>query len=131
MLPAEIPLQSVRRIRQESGNPNHRRQRCISCRKPGRIDYARLVDTVCPLLEYKAERVVMFNVQLRCRKDTVMTNYLQELVDAARRVPFPNDAREAQRRSFAYGNTRIENERITRQMVDEQAEVLKQANQSK
>ena len=54
-----------------------------------------------------------------------MTNYLQELVEAARRLPFPAEEREAQRRSFAYGNTRIENERITREMVDEQAEALK------
>lgn len=60
-----------------------------------------------------------------------MTNYLQELVEAARRVPFASDEREAQRRSFAYGNTHIENERITREMVDEQAELLKAAHQSK
>lgn len=60
-----------------------------------------------------------------------MTNYLQELVEAARRVPFPAEDREAQRRSFAYGNTHIENERITREMVDEQAEALKAADESK
>ena len=60
-----------------------------------------------------------------------MTNYLQELVEAARGVSFPSDEREAQRRSFAYGNTHIENERITRVMVDEQAEALKAAQQSK
>lgn len=54
-----------------------------------------------------------------------MTTYLQELVEAARRVPFASEEREAQRRSFAYGNTHIENERITREMVDEQAEALK------
>ncbi len=60
-----------------------------------------------------------------------MTDYLKELVDAARRVPFPTEEREAQRRSFAYGNTHIENERITRQMVDEQAEALKVAQQGK
>jgi len=60
-----------------------------------------------------------------------MTDYLQELVDAARCVPFPSDEREAQRRSFAYGNTHIENERITREMVDEQAEALKLSLQSR
>jgi hypothetical protein len=60
-----------------------------------------------------------------------MTNYLQELVNAARRVPFPSEDREAQRRSFAYGNTHIENDRITREMVDEQAEALKVARQGK
>jgi hypothetical protein len=61
-----------------------------------------------------------------------MTTHLQELVEAARRVPFAREEREAQRRSFAYGNTHIENERITREMVDEQAEALKvEAHQSK
>lgn len=59
-----------------------------------------------------------------------MTNYLQELIEAAKRVPFTEDEREAQRRSFAYGNTRIENDRITREMIDEQAEVLKQESLS-
>jgi hypothetical protein len=56
-----------------------------------------------------------------------MSDYLQKLVEAARNAPFPQDEREAQRRSFAYGNTHIENERITREMIDEQAEALKQA----
>ena len=31
---------------------------------------------------------------------------------------------EAQRRSFAYGNTKIENDRITRQTIDEAAAAL-------
>lgn len=65
------------------------------------------------------------------RKGKVMTNYLQQLVEAARRVSFPSEEREAQRRSFAYGNTHIENDRITREMVDEQAEALKAAHPSK
>lgn len=60
-----------------------------------------------------------------------MTNYVQELVEAARSVPFSREDREAQRRSFAYGNTRIENERITREMIDEQAESLKPATSTK
>jgi hypothetical protein len=60
-----------------------------------------------------------------------MTNHLQKLVEAARGVPFPREEREAQRRSFAYGNTHIENERITREMVDEQAEALKVTPQGK
>ncbi len=53
-----------------------------------------------------------------------MTHHLQELIEAGRRAPFSKDEREAQRRSFAYGNTHIENERITRQMIDEQAALL-------
>lgn len=31
---------------------------------------------------------------------------------------------EEQRRSFAFGNTKIENDRITRQTIDEAAEAL-------
>jgi hypothetical protein len=54
-----------------------------------------------------------------------MSEKLQELIEAARRFPFSDEEREAQRRSFAYGNTHIENERVTREMVDEQAELLK------
>jgi hypothetical protein len=54
-----------------------------------------------------------------------MTDALQQLIDAARCLPFSEEEREAQRRSFAYGNTHIENELITREMVDEQAEALK------
>jgi len=54
-----------------------------------------------------------------------MSDHLQILVDAARTRSISDDERQAQRRSFAYGNTRIENGRITREMVDEQDELLK------
>ncbi len=48
-----------------------------------------------------------------------MTEDLQKLVEKARKVEMsPKDLRE-QRRSFVYGNTHIENELITREMVDE------------
>jgi hypothetical protein len=48
-----------------------------------------------------------------------MTDRLQELLDEARKnVPTPQE-KEEQRRSFAYGNTKIENSRITREMVDQ------------
>jgi len=53
-----------------------------------------------------------------------MTTALEKLIDKAREKDFPAADREAQRRSFAYGNTHIENPRITRQTVDEQAEIL-------
>jgi hypothetical protein len=36
-----------------------------------------------------------------------------------------SDQREQQRRSFAYGNTKIENDLITREMVAERAEAQK------
>jgi hypothetical protein len=54
-----------------------------------------------------------------------MTTALETLIDKARERDFSAAEREAQRRSFAYGNTHIENPRITRQTVDEQAEILK------
>jgi len=54
-----------------------------------------------------------------------MLEELQQLIDAAKHRAFPPSEREEQRRSFAYGNTKIENPRITRQTVDKQAEKLK------
>ena len=54
-----------------------------------------------------------------------MTEKLGMLIEMARVVRMSPRQTEAQRRSFAYGNTKIENERITRDMVDEQAEALK------
>lgn len=53
-----------------------------------------------------------------------MTENLQALIDVARRVQPTPEHREEQRRSFAYGNTAYENDRITREMIDEQAERL-------
>lgn len=47
---------------------------------------------------------------------------LEELVALAKTAPFTQDDREAQRRSFAYGNVRIENEHVTWEMVNEEAE---------
>ncbi|MBS7540020.1 hypothetical protein KHC27_13880 [Ancylobacter lacus] len=53
-----------------------------------------------------------------------MTNELRKLIEAAKRVEPSAEHREQQRRSFAYGNTSFENGRITRSMIDEQAEKL-------
>jgi hypothetical protein len=48
-----------------------------------------------------------------------MSEELQQLIEKARRIEMtPSEIRE-QRRSFVYGNTHIENERITREMVAE------------
>ena len=55
----------------------------------------------------------------------LMTETLEDLVKAAKRVRMTADEKEEQRRSFAYGNTKIENELITRETVDQQAEALK------
>lgn len=50
---------------------------------------------------------------------------LEQLIDAARRAKISDPEREEQRRSFAYGNTKIENERVTRETVNQEAEKLK------
>jgi hypothetical protein len=54
-----------------------------------------------------------------------MANELEKLLEAARKVEMTERDREEQRRSFAYGNTKIENDRITREMIDEAADELR------
>lgn len=46
-----------------------------------------------------------------------MTEELKELVERARLIEMTPAQLGEQRRSFAYGNTNIENDRITREMV--------------
>jgi hypothetical protein len=53
-----------------------------------------------------------------------MSRGLQALLDVARNVQMTSDEREQQRRSFAYGNTKIENERITKATIDRAAKDL-------
>ena len=53
-----------------------------------------------------------------------MTRELEELVNRARTIEMTPQQLREQRRSFVYGNTHIENERITRQMVAEIDEKL-------
>jgi hypothetical protein len=53
-----------------------------------------------------------------------MTNRLQQLLDEAKKAVPTEQEKEEQRRSFAYGNTKIENPRITRETVDHAAESL-------
>jgi hypothetical protein len=50
-----------------------------------------------------------------------MTDSLKELLEAARTAEPTQEQREEQRRSFVYGNTRLENGLITREMVDREA----------
>lgn len=50
---------------------------------------------------------------------TKETKELEELVGRARKIEMTPDQVKAQRRSFAYGNTHIENDRITREMIAE------------
>jgi hypothetical protein len=57
-------------------------------------------------------------------KRIAVNRHLEELIEKTRKVnPTPAE-REEQRRSFAYGNTKIENPRITRETVDREAEKL-------
>lgn len=50
-----------------------------------------------------------------------MNKALETLLELSRRVPMPAEEREAQRRSFAYGNTHFENPLITRDMIERAA----------
>lgn len=57
-----------------------------------------------------------------------MPEKLKSLLDAAKRVEMSADEKEEQRRSFAYGNANIENNRVTREKIDAEAELLKEFN---
>ena len=48
-----------------------------------------------------------------------MMKELEELVEKAKKISMTPEQATEQRRSFVYGNTHIENERITWQMVVE------------
>jgi hypothetical protein len=48
-----------------------------------------------------------------------VTRELRRLLEMARGVEMTAEQRREQRRSFVYGNTHIENERITRELVAE------------
>ena len=54
-----------------------------------------------------------------------MCENLQYLIEQARHYQMSDAEREAQVRSFAYGNTRLENPCITRADIDEAAESTK------
>jgi hypothetical protein len=51
-----------------------------------------------------------------------MSNKLEYLIERARRHTTTPEQREAQIRSFAYGNTHLENEGITRADIDRAAD---------
>ena len=52
---------------------------------------------------------------------------LDELIAAAKDFTPTAQEKEEQRRSFAYGNTKIENALITRETIDQEAEALNAA----
>ncbi len=57
-----------------------------------------------------------------------MTDKLQKLIDASRSRKMSDAEKEAQRRSFAFGNANIENARVTKEMVDHAADKVKRAS---
>ena len=61
-------------------------------------------------------------------KEVGMTNELSRLLEKAKLVKMNAEQKEEQRRSFAFGNAGLENDLITREMVDRQAEKLKSPN---
>jgi hypothetical protein len=56
-----------------------------------------------------------------------MTKNLEELVVRTRKIRMTSQQLQEQRRSFAYGNTNIENARVTREMVAEADQELESA----
>ncbi len=60
-----------------------------------------------------------------------MSNELKTLLEKARLVTITPTEQEAQRRSFAYGNTHFENSLITRDMIDRAAAEMKSAHGQK
>lgn len=53
-----------------------------------------------------------------------MNEPLKTLIEAARKAPQTKSDLEVQRRSFAYGNTHFENNKITREMVNRIADEM-------
>ncbi len=60
----------------------------------------------------------------RGNEEAALPDELKTLIEKSKSVKMTPDEQERQRRSFAYGNTQIENPRITRETVDREAEGL-------
>lgn len=54
-----------------------------------------------------------------------MPDELKDLIEQSKHVQMTPEEKERQRRSFAYGNAKIENDRITRELIDREAELLR------
>lgn len=63
-------------------------------------------------------------VYLRGAMASLDDDRLETLLSRARTVHMTPEEKEQQRRGFAYGNVHIENQNVTREMVDEAAEKL-------
>ena len=53
-----------------------------------------------------------------------MSEELNRLLEKTKNARMTRAQKEEQRRSFAYGNTKIENDDITRETIDREAEAL-------
>ena len=53
-----------------------------------------------------------------------MDKSLSELLEWSKKIEMTPQQQEQQRRSFAYGNAKIENDRITREMINSEAELM-------
>jgi hypothetical protein len=69
----------------------------------------------------------LFFLWERAERDGKMTENLNELLEATKKVKPSTEENEQQRRSFAFGNTNIENPSITRETVDKEAEELRRS----
>lgn len=57
-----------------------------------------------------------------------MSEELKDLIERAKKVLMTQEQQEEQRRSFAYGNSKIENDRITRKTINQEADALAAKN---
>ena len=60
-----------------------------------------------------------------------MADKLMALLDRLKSTRMTREQKEEQRRSFAYGNSKIENDRITRRTIDREAEAMAAEDGSK
>jgi len=61
---------------------------------------------------------------IRFAYSMTMTDVLKKLLEVAKTAKPTPEQQEQQRRSFVYGNTHFENQLITREMIDREAEKL-------
>jgi hypothetical protein len=80
--------------------------------------FARPYDASCP-----PEVPIVYS---SLKKEAAVSDELKRLLEMAGKISMSKSEREEQRRSFAYGNTHFENERITRDIVKQAAEKLAQ-----
>ena len=96
----------------------------MHCSRPQTKSVSFLLNWMLCTQQVHGVRTAMHGMDVYAGEDA-MTEDLTKLVEAARRRPFPEEEREAQRRSFAYGNARIENDRVTWDMIVEADERIK------